>query len=96
MTATTLLETLAALDSVINAEGTADTVKAALNAARVQAIKDEVERLQKALKDVKALLPTKPLSPKQQALKDKREAAKAAKEAAKKAAEDAAKKNEKK
>ncbi|KAB2970346.1 hypothetical protein [Zoogloea sp.] len=87
----TLIETLAALDSVISAEGTAETVKAALSAARVQAIKDEVERLQKQLKEVKALLPTKPLSPKQQALADKRAKAKADKEAAKKAAEEAAK-----
>lgn len=76
---TDLTETLAALDSVINAEGTADTVKAALNAARVQAIKDEAERLQKQLKEVRALLPTKPLSPKQAALKERREAAKKAK-----------------
>lgn len=77
---TNLNETLAALDSVINAEGTAETVKAALSAARVQAIKDEVERLQKQLKEVKNLLPTKPLSPKQQALKERREAARKAKE----------------
>lgn len=89
---TALTDTLASLDAVINAEGTAAAVKAALQSAKTQAIKDDIERLQKELKEVRALLPAKPLSPKQQALKEKRDAAKAAKEAAKKAAADSKKK----
>lgn len=81
-----LQSTLDKLDAVINADGTDEAVKAALQGARTSAIKSEIVRLQDALKKAKALLPQKALSPKQQALKEKREAARAAKEAAKDAA----------
>lgn len=55
--ATTLSETLAALDAVINAEKTTEAVKTALTAARTQAVKDEIARLQSELKAARALLP---------------------------------------
>lgn len=79
-----LQNTLSKLDSVINAEGTDDAVKAALQAARTQAVKAEIVRLQAALKEAKGLLPQKELSDKQKALAARREAAKEAKAAAKK------------
>lgn len=58
-----LNETLASLDAVINAEGTTDTVKQALQAARTQAVKDEIKRLLDELKAARALLVKKERKP---------------------------------
>lgn len=58
-----LNETLASLDAVINAEGTTDTVKQALQAARTQAVKDEIKRLLDELKAARLLLVKKERKP---------------------------------
>lgn len=60
-----LQNTLNSLDAVINAVGTTDTVKAALQAARTQAVKDEIKRLQDALKAARALMPKKERKPRE-------------------------------